>query len=379
MNYETLLQILRLALRVAEVFLGRRAAKRESPPPPTRADKVVARVAPLAGKVLDRVAPETATPASTRPRRKRRSASFALAQAALFGAVAAGGAAYVVARQQRRVRARYRLVRAPFPEELLDVLAAPGGGSRLACTDEGLRDPETGILYPIIDGIPDFLSSPISNPAGRGAGSLQSFSPEAGDWLRLRELVDPVEPWMLGFNHAGNAALAGAVADAAGARWALSVPCGRGDYEIEMARANPRLRLLCLGERWDDLLETRRRALDLAMANLYCVRGDPNLLPVQDAGVGAVWSANGFHLYPEPERVMTQIARAVQPGARVAGVSLVSDGPRPSEALLRFAARGLPGRRDVMTHFTLLAAAGLIDLRAFRDGAYVRFTAIRGS
>ncbi len=375
MNYETLLQILRLALRVAEVFLGRRAARREAPPPPTRTDKVVARVAPLAGKVLDRVAPETATPAPTRPRRKRRSPSFALAQAALFGAVAVGGAAYVVARQQRRVRARYHLVRAPFPEELLDVLTAPGGGSRLAFADEGLRDPETGILYPIIDGIPDFLSSPISGPAGRGTGGL---SPKDGDWLRLRELVDPVKPWMLGLNRAGNAAFAGAVAEAAGARWALSVPCGQGDYEIEMARANPRLRLLCLSEHWDDLLETRRRALDLAMANLYCVRGDPNLLPVQDAALGAVWTANGFHLYPEPERVMTQIARAARPGARVAGVSLVADGPRQSEALLRFAARNLPGRRDVMTHFTLLAAAGLVDLRAFRDGVFVRFTAVRG-
>jgi hypothetical protein len=67
-----------------------------------------------------------------------------------------------------------------------------------------------------------------------------------------------------------------------------------------------------------------------------------------------------------------------QPGARVAGVSLVADGPRQSEALVRLAARDLPGRRDVMTHFTLLAAAGLIDLRAFRDGAYVRFTCVRG-
>ncbi|MBM2848006.1 MAG: SAM-dependent methyltransferase [Anaerolineales bacterium] len=378
MNYETLLQILRLALRVVEVLLGRRAAKRGTPPPPTRADKVVARVAPLAEKVLDRVAPETATAASSRPRRKRRSASFALAQAALFGAIAAGGAAYVVAKQQRRVRNRYWPVRAPFPEELLNVLAAPGSGARLAYTDEGLRDPDTGRLYPIVDGIPDFLSSPISNPAGRGASSLQSLSPEDGDWLRLRELVDPVKPWMLGFNHAGNAALAGAVAEAAGARWALSIPCGRGDYEIEMARANPHMRLLCLSERWDDLLETRRRALELAIANLYCVRGDPNLPPLQDAALGAVWTANGFHLYPEPERMMTQIARVAQPGARVAGVSLVADGPRQSEALVRLAARDLPGRRDVMTHFTLLAAAGLIDLRAFRDGAYVRFTCVRG-
>jgi hypothetical protein len=146
-----------------------------------------------------------------------------------------------------------------------------------------------------------------------------------------------------------------------------------------MARASPRLRLLCLGDRWDDLLETRRRALELGIASLYCVRGDPNLLPVQDAAMGAVWSANGFHLYPKPERMMTQMARVALRGARAAGVSLVGDGPRSSEALVRLAARGLPGRRDVMTHFTLLAAAGFADLRAFRDGAFVRFTAIRGS
>ncbi len=75
---------------------------------------------------------------------------------------------------------------------------------------------------------------------------------------------------------------------------------------------------------------------------------------------------------------MTQIARVAQPGARVAGVSLVGNGPRRSEALARLAARNLPGRRDVMTHFTLLAAAGLRDLHAFRDGAFVRFTAVRG-
>jgi uncharacterized protein YbaR (Trm112 family)/SAM-dependent methyltransferase len=367
MHYETLLQILRLALRVAEVFLGRRAAKRETPPAPTRADKVVARVAPIAEKVLDRVAPETAPSAAARSRRRRRSSSFALAQAMLFGAIAAGGAAYVVAKQQRRVRARYRPIRAPFPDELLDVLAAPGGGGRLTYTDEGLRDPATGALYPIVDGIPDFL--PIPN--------YQLLAPEDGDWLRLRELADPLKPWMLGENRAGNAALAGAVADAAGAGWSLSVPCGRGDYEIEMARANPRLRLLCLSDRWDDLLEARRRALELGIASLYCVRGDPNLLPVQDAVMGAAWSANGFHLYPKPERMMTQMARVALPGARVAGVSLVGDGPRSSEALVRLAARSLPGRRDVMTHFTLLAAAGFADLRAFRDGAFVRFTAIR--
>ncbi len=366
MNYETLLQLLRLALRVAEVVLGRRAAKREAPPP-TRADKVVARVAPLAEKVLERIAPAPPAAEETSPRRRRHSASGALARAALFGALAAGGAAYVVVQQQLRVRHRYRAVQAPFPEELLDVLGAPGGGVRLSYTDEGLRDPANGTLYPIVDGIPDFIAS-----------SSQSLTPEDGDWVRLRELADPLVPWAAGINHAGNAALAGAVAAAAGTGWVLSVPCARGNYEIEMARANPQLRLLCLDDRWDNLLEARCKALEAGLAHLYFVRGDPNLLPLQDGAVDGVWSANGFHLYPEPERMMTQIARAANPGARVAGVSIVAEGPRHLEALVRVTTPILPGRRKVMTHFTLLAGAGLRDLRGFRDGAFVRFTGVRG-
>jgi uncharacterized protein YbaR (Trm112 family) len=373
MQYNTLFRVLRLGLRLVEAILTRRAPKR--PAPPTRADKVVARVAPLAEKVLDRVAPETAPTAPAGVRRRRRSSSFLFARAAFFGALAASAAAYVVVRQRRRVRDRHRLLNAPFPEELLEVLAAPGGGSRLRASPsgEGLIDPETGRLYPVLDGIPDFGESPAS-----GEEHLAALpASEGGDGLRLMELLDPLKMRVLGANDAGNAALAGAVAAAAGKGWALSAPCGLGGYEIEMARANPQMRLLCLDARWETLLETRRRALEMGMANLYFVRGDLRRLPLQDASIAAVWSAHGFHFYPKPGQAMTQLARAAKPGAWVAGVSLVAGGPPLLDALLRLRAQRVPGWRDEMTHFTLLVGAGLRDLRAVRDGAFVRFTAVR--
>ncbi|HLE28827.1 MAG TPA: methyltransferase domain-containing protein [Anaerolineales bacterium] len=364
MHPETLLRLLRLALRALEVFLSRRAPQ---PRPPTRADKVVERVAPLAEKVLERVHPESSTA-------RRRSRAFPLARAALLGAIVAGGTAYIVARQQRRVRDRYRRLAARLPEELLDVLAAPGGGGRLELVygGEGLKDPATGRLYPVIDGIPDFIASPLTEAEYlAGIPALES-----GDGLKLGELLAPVKSLALGDDRTGSAALAGAVASMARVDWALSVPCGMGDYEIEMAHANPQARILCIDHRWDALLETRRKAREAGVANLYFARSDAALLPVQDKAVESVWAAHGFHAYAEPERALTQIARAARPGAFVAGVALMLGGPRYYDALLRFNPR-LPGLRDTQTFFSLLSASGLGNLRVFREGAFVRFVAVR--
>lgn len=369
MSSKTIIQILRLALRIAEFFLGRKPPKRERPA--SRADKVVAAVAPLANKALDRVAPKSARPGSApQPpaRAGRRSAAFAMAQAAFWGTLISGATAYVVIRQQRLVRARYWPVQAPFPKELLEVLAAPGGGQRLRLSEDGsaLVDPKSGARYPVIDGIPDFMSD----------GDRRRL-PAPDDNLWLRELFEGLRPRMLGLDHSSNAALAGSIAASAAEGWALSAPCGSGRHEIEMARANPRARILCVDHRWNALLEARRRALEAGLANVYFARGDLRLLPLQDLSISAVWTAGGLHLFPKPEMAMAQIARAARVNAPVAGVSLVAGGPRLTEALTSLTAGRLPGRRDVTTYFSLLAGAGLRDLRAYRSGGYVSFTSVR--
>ncbi|MEP7359177.1 MAG: hypothetical protein ABI847_18140, partial [Anaerolineales bacterium] len=167
------------------------------------------------------------------------------------------------------------------------------------------------------------------------------------------------------------------VSGAAGSGWALSVPSGRGTYELEMARANPRAHILCLGNNWDVLLEARRRAAAAGLANLYFVRGIPRLLPVRDSVIGGVWSGTGLHRYPRAERELTQMVRAAKPGAPVAGTSLVRGGPTLFDLVLAAAAPYLPGLNNLDSNSTLLEAVGLKDARLFRDGAFVRFMALR--
>jgi SAM-dependent methyltransferase/uncharacterized protein YbaR (Trm112 family) len=313
----------------------------------------------VAEKALGRVAPAS----GRSPARRRR--ALPLGVATLAGAVAAGAAAYVVMKQQQRVRERYKPLHAPFPAELLEVLAAPGGAGRLECSRDTLIDRHSGAVYSVIDGIPDFIAP---------ASPTETLAVE---YAWVQDLVTPAVMLALGRNSAGNAALAATVAGAAGESWMLSVPSGRGTYEVEMARANPRAHVLCLSNNWDVLLEVRRQARAAGLANLYLVRGVASLLPVRDRVVSGVWSGAGLHRFLRPERELTQMVRVTRPGAPVAGLSLVRGGPAVYDLALRLGAAYMPGLRGLADYTALLEAAGLKNARLFRDGAFVRFTATR--
>jgi len=245
------------------------------------------------------------------------------------------------------------------------VLAAPGGAGRLVAGSDSLTDRHSGAAYSIIDGIPDFIA-PVS-----------PTETLAAEFTWVQDLVRPLVLLALGRNSAGNAALAATVAAGAGEGWMLSVPSGRGTYEIEMARTHPRAHVLCLSNNWDVLLEVRRGAQAAGLANLYFVRGVASLLPVRDAVISGVWSGTGLHRFLRPERELTQMVRVTRPGATVAGLSLVRGGPAVYDAALRLASGYLPGLRGLTDYNALLQGAGLKHVRLFRDGAFVRFTATR--
>jgi len=362
MKTETLFDILGLGLRAANAALQRRRPTSRTPDSP--ADRIVRRVVlPVAHRALDRVAPDVPRPIVRAAERGRRR-GLPLG-ATVAGALAAGAVAYVLIKQQQRVEERYRPLHAAFPAELLDVLAAPGGAGRLECSNDTLVDRQSGAVYSIIDGIPDFIA-PVSPTDTRVA-----------EYTWFQDLVRPAVLLALGRNSAGNAALAATVAGAAADSWMLSVPSGRGMYEIEMARANPRAHVLCLSNNWDVLLEARRGGRAAGVTNLYFARGIPRLLPVRDGTMAGVWSGTGLHRFLRPERELTQMVRVARPGAPVAGLSLARGGLAAYDVALRLGAPYLPGLRPEAAYATLLEAAGLKNVRLFRDGAFVRFTATR--
>ena len=373
MKPETILDAVSFGLRAVDAAVQRR--RPTSPGPDTRADQIVRRVVlPVAERALTRVTP-VAERALTRVTVAERAAGRAVARrrrrlplgvAGLAGALAAGAAAYIVVKQQQRVRERYRPLHGPFALELLDVLASPGGAGRLEHAGDTLVDRHSGAVYSIIDGIPDFIAP---------ASPTETL---AAEYTWVQDLVRPVVMLALGRNSAGNAALAATVAGSAGTGWMLSVPSGRGSYEIEMARANPRAHVLCLSNNWDVLLEVRRGAHAAGLANLYFVRGVASLLPIRDAVIGGVWSGTGLHRFLRPERELTQMVRVSRPGAALAGLSLVRGGPAIYDAALRLGGAYLPGLRGLTDYTALLEGAGLKNVRLFRDGAFVRFTADEG-
>jgi len=366
MNPDTVIRLLQMALRVLETWLKRRAPTEAAAP--SRADQMVAQVAPLADKLLDRIAPASRASTSASPRKiaRRSNAGAALLQSVLLSALVSGGAAYVVLQQQRRLQERHRFLQAAWPEELLEVLSAPGGGGRLVFSGTSLIDPETGAVYPVVDGIPDFIST-VADEA------LPATLPAAPE-LRasLLELLEPLQQNVLGAQRLGNAAFAGAVAAMARTGWVLSAPGGAGDYELDMARTNPAARILSISPDWEALLETRRRARRAGLSNVYCVRGDVTLLPVRGGTMDGVWSAETTRRVAAPERVLTQLARVAKPGATVVGAALVAGHVPPLEQWL-----AIPAQPNPANYLALLAASGLREARSFREGSYLRFFCVR--
>src|SRR5437867_3533419 len=104
MKTETLFDVASLGLRAAEAALRRKRPITDKLD--SRADKLVRRALPVAEKALARVVP-LAAPAIKKRQAKRRRSRAAFAGTAILGAAVAGAAAYIVVKEQQRVRQRY--------------------------------------------------------------------------------------------------------------------------------------------------------------------------------------------------------------------------------------------------------------------------------
>jgi SAM-dependent methyltransferase len=166
----------------------------------------------------------------------------------------------------------------------------------------------------------DFLGGPPSRPslgqrvflnrfgAAIYAGLRESRAIALVDFRTFRDEVELLSRWL---------PLDG---DGRPAR-ALDVPCGQGNFTATLARRMPSGIVIGVDLSHVQLTLAARRLRRERIDNVVLLRGSALDLPLVDAAVDAAQSCGGFHLYPDVERAIDEMARVVRPGGGVAGLA----------------------------------------------------------
>jgi SAM-dependent methyltransferase len=192
-------------------------------------------------------------------------------------------------------------------EELLDVLADPQTGAELQLEDARRRDGRieegtlrsaTGNRYPIIRGIPRFVSA-------------DNYSASFGmQWNRFRDSqVDS----LTGARHSEqrfDAELGWSASDLDG-QWVMDAGCGAGRFAEIAARRGARLVALDYSSAVDAAAETLRQYphADVVQGNIL----EP---PFRPGAFAFAYSIGVIQHTPEPARAIDRVVRCVTPGGR---------------------------------------------------------------
>lgn len=158
----------------------------------------------------------------------------------------------------------------------------------------------------------------------------------------------------------------------------LDVACGPGNTTRALHRGWPGGRIVAA-----DLSEAmlRRALIDTpATAPITYVRADAHTLPVNDACFDGAHVAAALYLVDDPGAVVAEMARALKPGGRFVGMTIIGVAELTG---LPYSAVDAVVRRFGMHHFgrAELAhhceAAGLVDLETTRTGASLLFRAAK--
>jgi SAM-dependent methyltransferase len=121
------------------------------------------------------------------------------------------------------------------------------------------------------------------------------------------------------------------------------------------------------------LARARANATQGGYANVEFREGRLESLPVDDASIDALTSNCVINLVPDKGRVFREIARVLRPGGRLVISDIVLDGALPEAVandLLAYVGC-VSGALDRRVYFGLIEAAGLRDVRLFKDLDYL--------
>jgi ArsR family transcriptional regulator len=144
--------------------------------------------------------------------------------------------------------------------------------------------------------------------AERRTKSQEFFSSSAGQWDRLRDEMF------------GSRFHLGAMPAFADADWIVGdLGCGTGGMTAALA---PFVKRVIAVDASAAMLQAARKRLQ-SYDNVELRRGDLEALPIDDARLDAATLALVLHHVPEPDRALSEVARALKPGGRILLVDML--------------------------------------------------------
>lgn len=154
----------------------------------------------------------------------------------------------------------------------------------------------------------------------------------------------------------------------------LDIPCGGG---LAFRGLNPDTPVRYVAADVSPFMLNRARAeaKRRGLAKIDFVPANVNQIPFKDATFDLCLSYNGLHCFPDPERAVAEMARILRPGGQLRGTAIVTGASRVSAACIAIFQRANQfasvGKTEDIERW--LAAAGIVEPRARRHGAYVIF------
>jgi ubiquinone/menaquinone biosynthesis C-methylase UbiE len=224
---------------------------------------------------------------------------------------------------------------------LLRLPAAPEGPPEVMPGGAGLRDPASGRVFALREGVLDLLGRFEATPTQRMLDTRLTA------WLydRARDALTPA----VGMPDFATevAELAERLALAPG-DVVLDVACGHGNFTEAIARrVGPEGLVIGLDISASMLARAARRVARAGLGHVLLVRGDALALPLASGSVPKLNCSGGLHQLPDLERALAEMARVTSAGGRFAASGFAAAGEEPG---------GLRGwlRRRLALHFVPL-------------------------
>jgi SAM-dependent methyltransferase len=143
--------------------------------------------------------------------------------------------------------------------------------------------------------------------------------------------------------------IAAEVGSLGGGQVVYDVPCG-GGLALRALRPDQAVRFVAADIDSKMLARARARAVAGGLGQVEVVEADMLDLPFPDASADVVLTYSGLHMVAEPQRAVTELARCLKPGGRIAGTTFLTGGSRRQRALFALGRRlgdaGLPGAAE---------------------------------